>query len=308
MNQNSNFSDDELDLKEVFLAIWSKKFLITGIATLAAIISIFYALSLPNLYTSTALLSPSDDTNELSSTLSSYSSIAGMAGITLPGQSATQSSEAIRRIQSLDFFSNHFLPNIKLENLFAVNEWEPLSNTIKYKGNIYDQASGKWVRDASYPQSIIPSDQEAYKIYTKILSINENKKTSFVSVSLTHESPFIAKKWVDIIIKNINETMREADKKTAIGHINFLNESSRTTGLTEMKKAIAQLLESQMQALMMSSAGENYVYKTIDSPVSPEEKSAPNRSFIVILGTLLGGLIGVLISLIMYFRKEGLIR
>tara|TARA_B100000787_G_C16156151_1_gene279037 strand:+ start:289 stop:1215 length:927 start_codon:yes stop_codon:yes gene_type:complete len=308
MNQNSNFSDDELDLKEVFLAIWSKKLLITGITTLAAIISIFYALSLPNLYTSTALLSPSDDTDELSSTLSSYSSIAGMAGITIPGQGATQSSEAIRRIQSLDFFSNHFLPNIKLENLFAVNEWEPLSNTIKYKSNIYDQASGKWVRAASYPQSIIPSNQEAYKIYTKILSIYEDKKTSFVSVSLTHESPFIAKKWIDIIIKNINETMREADKKTAIGYINFLNESSRTTGLTEMKKAIAQLLESQMQVLMMSSAGESYVYKIIDSPVSPEEKSAPNRSLIVILGTVLGGLIGLLISLIMHFRKEGLIR
>lgn len=308
MNQNSNFLNDELDIKEVFLAIWRRKIFISSVTTLAAIISIFYALSLPNLYTSSALLSSSDDSKELSSSLAAFSSISNVAGITMPNQTATQSAEAIKRIESLDFFTNHFLPNIKLENLMAVDEWEPISNTIKYNKNIYDQSIDKWVRTVSHPQSTIPSNQEAYKSYTKILSINEDKMTSFVSISLTHESPFIAKKWVDIIIKSINETMREADKKTAINYINFLNESLETTRFTEMKDAINQLLESQMQVLMTSSAEENYVYKIIDSPVAAEEKSLPNRSFIVILGTFIGGLIGVLISLITHFRKEGLIR
>ena len=70
----------------------------------------------------------------------------------------------------------------------------------------------------------MPSDQEAYEKYKNILSINDDKKTGFVSVSISHPSPYIAKEWTDIIIFNINESMREVDKRDSLNSINFLNQ------------------------------------------------------------------------------------
>ena len=69
-----------------------------------------------------------------------------------------------------------------------------------------------------------------------MLSISLDQKNQFVSVSISHKSPFLAKKWLDIIIKNINESMREIDKQSALNSINFLNESSQVTNLIEIKR------------------------------------------------------------------------
>ena len=91
--------------------------------------------------------------------------------------------------------------------------------------------------------------------YLEIIDISEDKNTGFISLSVSHRSPHIAKQWLDIIITNINESMREFDKNTSEDAILFLNKRAETIRLTELKQAIATLLESQMQTLMMASIG-----------------------------------------------------
>ena len=59
-----------------------------------------------------------------------------------------------------------------------------------------------------------------------------------------------------------------------------------------------------MQKLMLASANENFIYKQLEYPIAPEKKSAPSRSLICILGTLLGGILGVLITILLYARRE----
>ena len=98
--------------------------------------------------------------------------------------------------------------------------------------------------------------------------------------------------------------MREEDKNLAIKSIEFLNESSSKTNLNDIKEAMSELLEKQIQNLMFASANEFYVYKIIDSPVVPELKSKPNRALFCIVGTLLGGILSVIIALIMFYVKK----
>ena len=50
--------DDEIDLKELFMVLWSGKWLITATTGLAAATSVAVALMLPNIYTANALLAP----------------------------------------------------------------------------------------------------------------------------------------------------------------------------------------------------------------------------------------------------------
>ena len=294
-------SEYEIDLKEFFLIIWNRKILVTTITCFAAIISIFYSLSLSNIYTSSAILAPSTAEDSLSSKLGGYSSLAGLAGINLPKDSGGKSNEAIERIKSYDFFVNEFIPNIEFKNLVAARKWNNVTNTIEYDKKIFSSMNNKWVREAKYPKLEKPSNQEAFEIYTKLLTITQDSKTSFIYMELEHISPSIAQKWLKLIIKNINNHMREIDKELAKNSIDFLNTSAKKTNLSEIKLAISKLAESQMQILTLAESNKDYVLKPISSPIAPEKKSKPSRAIICFFGTFLGFIISIFISFFLHY-------
>lgn len=292
--------DNQIDLKEVFKIIWDKKITITIFTSIAAIVSMLYSLSLPNVYTAKTLLAPTSSQDSLSSNLRGFSALGNIAGISLPSNSATKSTEAIERIKSFEFFYNNFLPNIKLENMFAVESWEPEKNLIIYNDRLFNQKSNEWLINNNLKQNT-PSDQQAYKVYRDIMSVNEDKLTSFVTISIRHKSPYIAKNWIDIIIYQINETMRMIDQDMAQKSIVYLNETTQSTNIKSIKEATSKLVENQMQTLMLVASNKDYIFKTIDSPIVTEYKSGPNRTLICILGTLIGGLISLLYILVGHY-------
>ena len=294
-NNNSNSLDNEIDLAELFSIIWNKKLFISIFTSIAALISVLYALYLPNIYTSSSLLAPTTEDNSLSSQLGSFSGLAGLAGVSLPAGNISNSQIAVKRIESFEFFSKYFLPNIKLEDLMAVDEWDAKNNTVVYDDSEFNSTSNEWSRK--------PSDQKAFKEYKRALSISQEELTGLVYLSMKHKSPVVAQNWVDTIIYNINECMREIDKQDAQNSIDFLNESLKNTNSQSIKVVFAKLMESQMQTLMLASSNEAYVFKTINSPIVPEDKSSPSRALICILGTLLGGILSILIVLFRNFRQ-----
>ena len=284
--------------------MWNRKILIIAITTIAAISSVFYSLSLPNIYSSKSVLAPTSQEKSLSSALGAYSSLAGMAGISLGGSGDNMSIEAMARIKSFDFFEKHFLPFIDLENLLAVEKWNMPANKITYNEESFDDQNKKWIRKVKPPKSVIPSNQEAFKEYKKIVSVNEDKKTQYVVLSVSHKSPYIAKKWNDLIINNINESMRDETKKIADESIIFLNKIYGNAKKDAIKTASSELIEAQMQKLMLASVGKDYVYKTIDSPLVAEIKSSPNRALICIVGTFIGGFISLISAILLHFREK----
>lgn len=300
MNESNEVKkfDDEIDLGQLFSIIWDKKFLIGSFTAIAALFSVIYALYLPNIYTSSSLLAPTSQDESLSSQLGGLSGLAGLAGVSLPSGTITNSQLAVKRIESFEFFSKYFLPNIKLENLTAVKEWNSQNNTISYNDSDFDSKTNKWIKSESGP-----SAQKAFKEYKKVLNISQEELTGLVYLSIEHKSPYIAKKWVDIIIYNINESMREIDIQDAQNSIDFLKESNQSVSIQSIKEVVSKLLERQMQTLMLASSNKAYVLKTINSPIVPEEKSGPSRALICILGTFLGGILSILFVLSQNFRK-----
>ena len=291
--------NDEIDFGEILSIILKGKYIVLSITTLGAIFSVILALWLPNVYTSSTLLAVANEKSSMSNKLSSYSSLAGLAGINI-SRDSNNSLEAIERIKSFDFFSKHFLPYIKLENLLAVDRWNEDNNLLTYNSKIFDNNTKKWIRKTNPTK---PSKQEAYKVYKEILTISEDNKTFFVTISIKHKSPNVAKNWVEIIVKNINDIMRQEENKIITNSINFLTEKIATTNLKETKDAISQLIESQMQSLMIAAASESYVYKTLNAPIAPERKTSPNRALICIIGTILGGILGVMLAFYIHFKK-----
>ena len=198
------------------------------------------------------------------------------------------------------FFNNYIIPNIKLENLLAVDKWVADEGIIIYDDAIYDKTTNQWVRKI---KPTIPSTQVAYAEYKKIMSVSQDRKTGFVTISIIHQSPDVAKKWVELVIEHINASMRKESDALASRSIEFLNQQANNSSIKESRDAIYQLILSQTHNLMTTAASESYVFRVIDSAIAPEKKISPSRALICIIGTILGSVISIILIFGLHFRR-----
>jgi LPS O-antigen subunit length determinant protein (WzzB/FepE family) len=302
-NKHSNDFDYEIDFRELFYVLFKGKWIIVSLTAFASIIAVIYSLLLPNIYESKALLAPVNSSSSISGALASYSGLAGLAGISLPsGSDEDNSSKAIQKISSLSFFENNILTNVYLPNLMAVSSWDYKTNTLTYDDNIYDTNTNTWVRNFSYPKQQIPSSQESFEVFkTAHLSINEDKKSGFITLAIKHQSPFIAKKWAELVVNEVNSFYRQKDKLESEKAVSYLNQQISLTGLSEIKQVLAQLLQEETKKLTLIEANQFYVFDYIDPPAVMELKSEPNRAIICIIIALMGVILGVLLVLVRYY-------
>ena len=118
------------------------------------------------------------------------------------------------------------------------------------------------------------------KLFSEILEINYDPKEGFVDVSIEFYSPHIAVEWVELILKEINEEMRSEEKKEAQASIDYITNTLAKVDNTSIQSSLYQLIEEQTKVLMLTSAREEYVFKTISPALVPEKKSKPSRVLI----------------------------
>jgi hypothetical protein len=301
-HSNNNDADHELSLSELFYILLDGKWIIIYVTAFISIVGVIYSLLLPNIYSSRALLAPVNVSTSISGSLSGYSSLAGLAGIGLPpGVDQGNTLKAIEKISSLSFFENNILTNIYLPDLMAVKSWDSKTNTVVYDENIYDKNSNSWVREYSYPRQQIPSAQESFEVFRPKLSLNVDKDTGFIALSIKHQSPFIAKQWAELVVNEVNSFYRQKDKSESEKAVSYLNQQISNTGLAEIKQVLALLLQEETKKLTLIEANQYYVLDYIDPPAVMEEKSEPSRALICILIALLGGFLSILLVFIRHY-------
>ena len=302
-NKYQNNIDDEIDLKELFSVLLQGKRTIISLTVFVSIVGIIISLLLPNIYESKALLVPVKTSSGISGALQNYSGLAGLAGISLPSvNDEGNSAKAIQKITSLSFFKNNIYTNIFLPNLMAVKSWNHETNILAYDESIYKLESNIWVRNYSYPQKQIPSAQESFEVFiSDHLFLTEDVNSGFISLSIKHQSPFVAKQWTELVVDEINRFYRQKDKSESEKAVSYLNQQISITGLSEIKQVIAQLLQEETKKLTLIEANQYYVFDYIDPPAVMEQKSEPKRAIICILNALLGGMLSILLVLIRHY-------
>ena len=183
----------------------------------------------------------------------------------------------------------------------AVDHWDAASGALVMTQMFSMLKARHGFREASYPRQAKPSAQEAHKAFLEVLSLSEDKKTSLVTIAIKHQSPVVAQAWVALIIEAVTEELRGSDVEEAQGSIAFLEQQRTQTSLVSLDEVFAQLIEEQTKTIMLANVSKDYVFNVIDPAVVPELKSEPKRALICILGTLLGGMFGVLLVLVRHY-------
>lgn len=306
-SQHNN--SDEIDLRELFSVIWQGKWIIIAITFVFAVGAVFFAINQPNIYKSEALLSPADTQQGgggLAALAGRFGGLASMAGINLAGGGGVDKTQmAIEVMKSRQFASNFIQKHNLLPDLIAAKKWNMTDNTVSYHDELYNASEQKWVRQVQAPFKPEPSMQEAYKVFSGLIAVNAAKETGMVTVSVEHLSPAIAQQWVNWLVADINKEMKTRDVAEANKSIDFLQKQIQQTNVADIRSILYKLVEEQAKTVMFAEVRDEYVFKTIDPALVPEEKAKPKRALIVVLGTMLGGMLGVMLVLIRYFvRKE----
>ena len=290
--------DDEIDVRELFSTLWLNKKFILILTGIFAVLSVIYSLSLTNLYTSQALLVP---TSLNSNSTSQYKALASVAGVNL-GDSSPDVTLAIAFINSKKIIRQLIKHESFLPDLMAAKKWHIKSNSIIYDDDLYDKKNKKWVREVDFPFQQVPSEQEAFELFSGQINITEDKKNQLVTLSVEHISPSVAQQWAEWIIDEANTMVANLRIEESENSIKYLNEQINLTPYAELRTMFFSLIQENTQNMMLAKVSKQYALTIVDPPLIPEIKSSPQRALICILGTLLGGMLSLLIILV---RKYG---
>jgi len=205
-------------------------------------------------------------------------------------------------IKSREFVKHLMTFENVLPSIMAAKSYDAASQELYFDPEIYDAKTKTWIREPSKNKGTKPSYLEAHKAYLNtMLSISQDNKTGLVYIMIEHISPIFAKDFLALIIKEANTLSREIDIDSASKALSYLKIELSQTSLVEIKKSIYQLIEAQLETQMAANIHEEYSLITIEPPFIPEEKFKPSRTYIVIISTMLGGILGVMIVLVRHY-------
>jgi uncharacterized protein involved in exopolysaccharide biosynthesis len=304
-NNSIHAVSDEMDFRDLIRIIWRGKWFIMAVTAVFAVLSVLYSLSLANVYKSEALLSPATEKSGLNIP-GQLGGLAAMAGVNLGGGGSTDNTAlGLELIKSRDFIGRFVARHNLLVPLMASSSWDRASDALLYDPELYNVQSKTWVREVDLPFKPEPSLLEAHDAFMDNFSISQDKLTKMIKVSLEHYSPELAAQWLSLLIKDINEEIRQRDLREAERSIVYLNKQIDETNIADVKATLFSLVEEQMKTKMLANVRSEYVFKTIDPPVVPEMKAKPMRALIVVASVMLGFMFSCLIVLFRHVYTSG---
>ena len=132
----------------------------------------------------------------------------------------------------------------------------------------------------------------------------EDPKSGLVAVHIEYYSPQIAKQWLDMYVAAINAHMQQRQMEKVTNNINYLQAQIENTSIAEMREVFYTIIAEQTKNKMVAEASPEYAFVAVNPSMVPAVTSQPQRLIICIWGTLLGGILSVLLVLVMHYARK----
>lgn len=285
----------DYSIHSLIIYLWSKKMWIIGIPFVVTLITAGWSLTISNTYLSDTVLSPTEEASGggLANLSGQLGGLASLAGISLGESSTDHVTIAMAILESRQFISR-FVNKYELKDeIMAAQEWDEVTGELIFDVNIYDPASQTWTRKPEGNRPSEPTDLEVYEKFRELLIVERDKATNLVTISIEFFSPDMAQIWLQNMIAEVNNVMREREIDTTQQNIAYLEEQVEGLDNIEMRTVFFQLIQEQSKNLMLAEVRTDFVFTIIDPPILPELKHAPRRALICIVAMILSGFLVV---------------
>ena len=292
--------NDEIDMRELFLALWRGKYIVFLVAIVAIAFASFRLRNSEEKYSVQIVLKPVI-TGASGRNVPGFSGLASLTGISLPSSSSSDFMTYQKLIFSEEVAEKIFSNKELVVKLFG-GEWRsdtqsfeaPPSGSIgKIKQRVRFLLIGKEKR-----KYIPPNPKRLSMLMDSTFSISLDKGSGFISIETDTSKP-------DVMVELISNASQETDKLlkerffvTAEDTLEFYYQKLLMSRSPEHREALAKLISAEDQKLMLASKGSNFVAELLTTPSVSLYPTSPKSSLVLALGFILGIILGSAIVLV----------
>ncbi len=259
---------DEIDLKELFSQIWSRKWKIAIFSFLVTTLVTTILIMTPNSYRSYITLLPQGE----QSSSGDFEALAGLAGIRV-GAATVSPYNTMSSILKDDSLHEYIVQKYAL--LERVENQENLVFPFEL------QFENSKDIDISEAERLF----DIYKYLSETVSLSEDTKSGIITLSVEMQDRFLTKELADIYLFEITDRVRKLDMKDLEKKISFYENELLYIENIELQATITKLISTLIQKKVLAKASEYYlVQKATESRVAfIKDKVKPKRAIIIVV-------------------------
>ncbi|ACF14514.1 lipopolysaccharide biosynthesis protein [Chloroherpeton thalassium ATCC 35110] len=248
--------DEKINLLEVWNILIGRKVIILSVTLFVQFLTVLYALFATPIYRGEVLLAPAQEDNrsKMSILAAQYGALASLAGFDFGGLNSNKIDEYIALIKSRAFIAD-FINEENLMPILFEDDWNKDEN--------------KWMVE----KNDIPTIGKAYELFSKdIITIDKDKESGLVSLSIDWRDSVLAANWANKIVKKFNNYQKRVQVQDSKKSLDFINKQLENTSIVENKNTLYKLIEMNTKTLMIAEITDEFAFKVLDPAVVPEKK------------------------------------
>ena len=298
--QRSSSNDDEIDLRELFGALWRGKFLIILCVVLAIALAALYLRSAERKYTVRYVFAPVA-TESSGPNLGGLGGLASLAGVSLPSSSSGDFL-TFKFLLKSEEVAAQILEDEKLARAIFASEWDSNSENYRkppdgqytpYIRTVKKLLTGQDAKDYAPPNAARLSNW-----LSEAFSSSEDRDTGFLTLSAETPEPDLMIQVMSQVTEETDRLLKERYIASAEQTMGFYQQQLAKARAREHREALAKLIAQEDQKLMLASKGTYFVAEPLTEPSVSLNPTSPKASLVLALSVVLGGFFGAALVLI----------
>jgi capsular polysaccharide biosynthesis protein len=292
--------NDEIDLRELFVALWRGKYIVLLVTILAIVSASFHLRNSERKYSVQMVLKPVV-AEASGSNLSGFSGLASLAGISLPSSSGSDFTTYQKLIFSEEVSERIFTNKELVVKLFG-GEWS--SDTQSFEASLSGNI-GKLkhkvkllLTGAGEGKYIPPNPKRLSMLMASTLSMAVDSRSGFITISTETSKPVVMQELISNASEETDKLLKERFFVTAEDTLEFYHQKLLTSRSPEHREALAKLISAEDQKLMLASKGSNFVAEPLTMPSVSLYPTSPKSSSVLAFGFVFGVFLGAAIVLV----------
>lgn len=279
-------AEDEITLLDLLIVLAKHKIMIMGVAFAAALISMAYALNLPNIYTGTTkVLPPQQSQSSAGALLSQLGGLAGAAGGSLGIKNPNDLYVAMLRSRNV---MEKIAKRFDLQKIYGTETTTDTLNALQGASTISAGKDGVIIVEVDDKNPELASAmanayiEELIKLMQTFALTEVAQRRQFFETQLKSARDKLTDATI-ILDKTPNTSLQYRD---ALRNLKY-------------RESIYEILAKQFEMAKLDEAKDSPLIQVLDKATVPEKKSKPKRSMMVLSATLVALFIAMLLAFVL---------
>lgn len=287
-----HIEEDEIDLRELWQTIKAGKKIIFTFVSVVVLVTLVYALNLPNVYKSEAVLIP---TAPEGGSLGGLGGLAAMAGVDVGGGSMTPDVAFSSLLGNYAFMRKFVIENKIVEHYTDENLDKNYVFALGFRG-IYDLFHSKKSDDDAGEERDFEEDVfQTVQGISGNFSISSDKKTALISVTYMDSDKSYPPRIIEMFLRDASKYLVENNLRIINNKLGYFEEELRKSEGFELRQSISATVSKILEEKVMMQSKVYYQCDVLThaSEAYIKDKAKPKRGLILVVSFVTSIILGI---------------